>query len=82
MQETQVQPLGQEYPLKKEMETLSSIFAWRIPWAEDPRRLQPIGLHRVVHDWSDLAQYTKIIEKVENKIIHGNFNQRKGKSNY
>ena len=50
MQETQVQPLGQEYPLKKEMETLSSIFAWRIPWAEEPDELQSKGLQRVRHD--------------------------------
>ena len=32
MQETQVQSLGQEHPLEKEMATHSSIFAWKIPW--------------------------------------------------
>ena len=36
MQETQVRPLGQEEPLKKEMTTHSSILAWRIPWTEEP----------------------------------------------
>ena len=36
MQETQVQPLGQEGPLEKGMATHSSILAWRIPWAEEP----------------------------------------------
>ena len=36
MQETQVQFLGWEDPLEKETETLSSILAWRIPWAEEP----------------------------------------------
>ena len=32
-----------------------SILAWRIPWTEEPGRLQLIGSHRVRHDWSDLA---------------------------
>ena len=36
MQETQVQPLGQEDPLKKERATHSNILAWRIPWTEEP----------------------------------------------
>ena len=36
MQETQVQSLGQEDPLEKGMATHSSIFAWRIPWTEEP----------------------------------------------
>ena len=44
MQETWVQSLGQEDPLKKEMATLSSILAWKIPWAEKPGGLQ---FHRV-----------------------------------
>ena len=35
--------------------TYSSIFAWRIPWTEEPGRLQSIGSQRVGHDWSDLA---------------------------
>ena len=38
MQETQVQSLGQEDPLEKEMATHSSILAWRIPWTEEPGR--------------------------------------------
>ena len=44
MQETQVQSLGQEYPLEKEMATHSSILAWRIPWTDKPGRLQSMGL--------------------------------------
>ena len=40
MQETLVQFLGQEDPLEKEMATHSSILAWRIPWIEEPGRLQ------------------------------------------
>ena len=44
MQETWVQFLGQEDPLEKEMATHSSILAWRIPWTEEPGRLQSMGL--------------------------------------
>ena len=40
MQDTHVQFLGQEDPLEKEMETHSSILAWRTPWTEEPKRLQ------------------------------------------
>ena len=40
MQETQVQPLGQEDLLEKEMATHSSILAWKIPWTEEPGGLQ------------------------------------------
>ena len=40
---------------EKEMATHSSVLAWRIPWTEKPGRLQSMGLHRVGHDWSDLA---------------------------
>ena len=50
MQETRVQSLGREGPLKKEMATHSSILAWRIPWREEPGRLQSTGLQRVGHD--------------------------------
>ena len=38
-QQTQIQSLGWEDPLEKEMATYSSIFAWEIPWAEEPGRL-------------------------------------------
>ena len=44
MQETRVPSLGQEDPLKKEMATRSSILAWKIPWTEEPGRLQPMQL--------------------------------------
>ena len=43
MQEVQVQFLGQEDPVEKEMATHSSILAWRIPWTEEPGRLQSMG---------------------------------------
>ena len=51
MQETQVQSLGQENPLEKEMATHSSTLAWKIPWTEEPHRLQCMGLQRVWHNW-------------------------------
>ena len=44
MQETQVQSLGQEDPLEKEMAAHSSILAWRIPWTEEPGGLQSMGV--------------------------------------
>ena len=50
MQETQVQSLGQEDLLEKEMATHSIILAWKIPWMEEPGRLQSMGLQRVGHD--------------------------------
>ena len=47
MQETRVQSLGWEDLLEKEMATHSSILAWRIPWMEDPGRLQSMRSQRV-----------------------------------
>ena len=47
MQETWIRSLGGEDPLEKEMATHSSILAWKIPWMEDPVRLQSMGLQRV-----------------------------------
>ena len=50
VQETGVQPLGQEDPLEKEMATHSSILAWNIPWMEEPCRLQFMWAQRVRHE--------------------------------
>ena len=50
--ETQVWSLGLEDPLEEGMATLSSIFAWRILWTEEPGRLQSIESQRVRHDWA------------------------------
>ena len=50
MQETQVRSLGREGPLEKEMATHYSVLAWRIPWTEDPDRLQSMGSQRARHD--------------------------------
>ena len=48
--QTQVQSLGREDPLEKEMATHSSSLAWKIPWTEKHGRLQSMGLQRVRHD--------------------------------
>ena len=47
-----VQTLGQEDLLDEEMATPFSIFAWKIPWTEEPGGLQAMGLQRVGHDWA------------------------------
>ena len=50
MQETRVQSLGWEHPLEKEMAAHSSTLAWKIPWTEEPGRLQSMGLQSVGYD--------------------------------
>ena len=50
VQETQVQSLGWEDPLEKEMAPQSSILAWEIPWTEEPGGLPSVGSQRVGHD--------------------------------
>ena len=50
--ETWVQSLGQKDPLEKEIATHSSTLAWKIPWTEEPGRLQSMGSQRVRHDWA------------------------------
>ena len=52
MQETWVWSLDWEDPLEKEMATHSSILTWKIPWTEDPGRLQSTGSQRVGYDWA------------------------------
>ena len=47
MRETRVRSLGREDPLEQEMATHSSVLAWKIPWTEEPGRLQSVGLQRV-----------------------------------
>ena len=53
MKEMQVQSLGQEDPLGKEMTTHSSILAWKIPWAEEPDEVQSMESQRVGNDLED-----------------------------
>ena len=50
MRETWVRSLGREDPLEKEMATHSTTLAWKIPWMEEPGRLQSVGLQRVGQD--------------------------------
>ena len=52
MQETRVRSLGWEDPLEKEMAPHSSTLAWKIPWTEEPDKLQSMGSQRVGHDWT------------------------------
>ena len=53
MQETWVQSLGQEDPLKKDIATHPSVFAWRIPWTEEPGGLQSLGSQKSQSRLSD-----------------------------
>ena len=52
VQETRVWSLGWEDPMEKEMATYCITLAWKIPWMEEPGRLQSMGLQRVGHDWA------------------------------
>ena len=58
MQETWVWSLGREDILEKEMATYSSTLAWRMPWTEEPCRLQSVGSQRVRHDWVTSLLFT------------------------
>ena len=62
MQETWVQSLDLGDPLEKELATHSSILAWRIPWTEEPSRLQSMGLQKVGHDWAADSYYFSLKE--------------------
>ena len=57
MQETQVQSLCREDPLKKGMATPSTLLAWRILWIEEPGRLQSMGCQRIGHNWNNNYNY-------------------------
>ena len=61
-QDTWVRSLGWEDPLERGMATHSSILPWRVPWTEEPVRLQSIGLQRVRHDWA--TKHTHIHRQV------------------
>ena len=58
MQEMRVRSLGWDDPLEEEMATHSSILAWRIPWTEEPGRLQSMGSQRVkmwLSNWAHMS---------------------------
>ena len=61
MWKTWVWSLGREDPLEKEMATHSSTLAWKIPWPEEPCRLQSLGLQRVRHDWATSLRFTSLL---------------------
>ena len=63
MRETQVQAMGWEDPLEKEMAIHSSTIAWKIPWTEEPGRLQSMGLQRVGHNWATSLSLYDICHK-------------------
>ena len=58
MWDTQVLSLRQEDPLEKEMAIHSSSLAWKIPWTEEPSRLQPVGSQRVGPDWATSLSFS------------------------
>ena len=84
MRETQVRSLGQEDPLEKEMATHSSSFAWKIPWTEEPGRLQSMGLQsqtRLSNFMNRISEYFEkyyisqfILQNKPYKIITININ--------
>ena len=63
MWETRVRSLGQEDPLEKEMATHTSTLAWKIPWMEEPDRLQSMGSQRVRHDWATSLTHSEVLRK-------------------
>ena len=65
MQEIWVQSLGRENPLEKSMAIHSSIPAWRIPWIEEPGRLQSVESQRVGQDWATNILTFFLIKKEE-----------------
>ena len=62
MWETRFQSLGGKDPLEKEMTTHSSILAWKIPWMEEPGRLQSMGWQRVGHDFTFTFTFTRLFQ--------------------
>ena len=62
-----VQTLSQKDTLEKEMATHSSILAWKIPWTEEPCRLQSIGLQ---NSWTWLSNYTRITTTMCVCVLH------------
>ena len=63
MQETWAPSLGGEDVLEEQMETHSSILAWKIPWTEEPGELQSMGSQRVRDDLAHKYLTTKILQK-------------------
>ena len=64
MWETWIRSLSQEDPLQEGMATHSSTLAWKIPWMEEPGRLQSMGSKRVRHDWATSLSLKHILLKI------------------
>ena len=64
MQETRVRSLGQEDPLEKEMAIHSSTIAWKIPWTEEPGRLQSTG-HKELDTTERLHYMINLMQKLK-----------------
>ena len=58
------------HSLEKEMATHSSVLAWRIPGMGEPGALLSMGLHRVGHDWSNLAAAAAAMDAINLKRLH------------
>ena len=71
MQETQVQSLGEEDPLEKEMATQSSILAWEIPWTKEPGTV-----HRVAKSQTQLSEFTFTFFHFQRKIYLKNLEKQ------
>ena len=69
MREIRVQSLGREDPLEKEMATHSNILDWKIPWKEEPGRLQSMGSQRVRHNWATSLSLSLNNWLLENKRL-------------
>ena len=69
MRETWVRSLGREDPLEKEMAIHSSTLAWKIPWMEEPDRLQSVGSQRVGDDWATSLHFINIVNIMIKNII-------------
>ena len=69
MWETRVWSLDREDPLEKEMATHSSTLAWKIPWTEEPGRLQSMGSQRGGDDWATFITWKKFLRWKENVMI-------------
>ena len=67
--QTQIPSLGQEDPLEKGKSTCSSIFAWRIPWIEEPGRLLSMGWLRVGHDRATNTNYRAVRSDLARMVI-------------
>jgi len=63
IQETQVQSLSREDPLEKGMATHSTILAWRIPWIEEPGKMQSMGSQRVGRDGATNTHFKTVQDK-------------------